>query len=59
MSLFNKDESTVFLGITLGYGTGIFYNFNDYELGLLTEIAAVSTVDPSYKFSLIIRNYIY
>lgn len=49
---------TVFLGITLGYGTGIFYNFNDYELGLLTEIAAVSTVDPSYKFSLYSNLYI-
>ena len=23
---------TVFLGITLGYGTGLFYNYNDYAL---------------------------
>ena len=49
---------TVFLGITLGYGTGIFYNYNDYALGVLTQTAAVVDVDPSYKFSLYSNLYI-
>lgn len=49
---------TVFLGITLGYGTGIFYNYNDYALGVLTEAAAVIDVDPSYKFNLYSNLYI-
>lgn len=49
---------TVFLGITLGYGTGIFYNYNDYALGVLTQAAAVLDVDPSYKFNLYSNLYI-
>ena len=49
---------TVFLGITLGYGTGIFYNYNDYALGIFTEAAAVIDVDPSYKFNLYSNLYI-
>lgn len=49
---------TVFLGITLGYGTGIFYNYNDYALGVLTEAAAIIDVDPSYKFNLYSNLYI-
>lgn len=43
---------TVFLGITLGYGTGIFYNYNDYALGVLTQNAAIIDVDASYQYSL-------
>ena len=49
---------TVFVGITLGYGTGIFYNYNDYALGMLTEAAAIVDVDSSYKFSLYSNLYI-
>ena len=49
---------TVFIGITLGYGTGIFYNYNDYALGLLTEAAAVVDVDSSYRFNLYSNLYI-
>ena len=49
---------TVFLGITLGYGTGIFYNYNDYALGVLTQAAAALDVDPSYKFNLYSNLYI-
>ena len=49
---------TVFLGVTFGYGTGIFYNYNDYALGVLTEAAAVIDVDPSYKFNLYSNLYI-
>lgn len=49
---------TVFLGITLGYGTGIFYNFDDYQLGLLTEAAATMDVDKNYQFNLLSNIYI-
>ena len=49
---------TVFIGITLGYGTGIFYNYDDYALGMLTQAAAVIDVDPSYKFNLYSNLYI-
>lgn len=49
---------TVFVGITLGYGTGIFYNYNDYALGMLTEAAAIVDVDSSYKFDLYSNLYI-
>lgn len=49
---------TVFLGITLGYGTGLFYNYNDYALGMLTEAAAIIDVDSTYHFSLYSNLYI-
>ncbi len=49
---------TVFIGITLGYGTGLFYNYNDYALGTLTQAAAVIDVDSSYKFNLYSNLYI-
>jgi aminobenzoyl-glutamate transport protein len=49
---------TVFLGITLGYGTGIIYNYNDYSLGVLTELAATIDVDPTYKYSMYSNIYI-
>lgn len=49
---------TVFLGISLGYGAGIFYNYNDLLLGSLTEAAAVIDVDETYKFSLSSNLYI-
>ena len=49
---------TLFLGITLGYGTGIIYNYNDYALGMLTEAAAIIDVDSSYKFNLNSNLYI-
>ena len=49
---------TVFLGITLGYGTGIFYNYNDLSLGLLTQAAAVVDVDATYKYNLTSNLYI-
>ncbi len=39
-----------FIGITLGYSTGLVFNYEDYQLGLLTKVAAV-TVDPSYQFN--------
>lgn len=49
---------TVFLGITLGYGTGVFYNYNDYTLGMLTQNAAIIDVDASYQYSLYSNLYI-
>ncbi len=49
---------TVFLGITLGYGTGFVFNNNDYLLGLLTEQAAKIDVDKNYKYQLISNLYI-
>lgn len=49
---------TVFLGITLGYGTGVFYNYSDYALGMLTQNAAIIDVDASYRYTLYGNLYI-
>lgn len=49
---------TIFLGITLGYGTGIYYNFNAYQLGQLTQAAATIDVDKNYQFHLLSNIYI-
>lgn len=48
----------MFLGITLGYGTGIIYNYNDYLLGQLTELAAKIDVDKNYQFVLTSNLYV-
>ena len=42
---------TMFIGITLGYGAGLVFNFDDYQLGLLTREAATITVDEDYVFN--------
>jgi aminobenzoyl-glutamate transport protein len=47
-----------YLSITLGYGTGIFFNYNDYSLGILTQVAATVDVDPNYVYSLTSTTYI-
>lgn len=47
-----------FLSMTLGYGTGIIVNYNDYSLGLLTETAAIVDVDPLFSYSLASNTYI-
>lgn len=49
---------TVFLGVTLGYGFGMFMNNDQYLLGMLTQQAATLDVDPSYKFNVFSMNYI-
>jgi aminobenzoyl-glutamate transport protein len=49
---------TVFLGVTLGYGTGIMFNYDSYVLGALTEAAATVDVDKDYVFSLVSTEYI-
>ncbi len=41
---------TAFIGITMGYGAGLVFNFDDYQLGLLTREAAL-TVDEEYIFN--------
>ena len=43
---------TVFLGITLGYGFSIFFNYNDYLLGSLTELSATVNIDKNYRYNL-------
>lgn len=49
---------TVFLGITLGYGTGIMFNYDSYVLGSLTQASATVDVDSEYVFSLVSTEYI-
>ena len=49
---------TIFLGITLGYGTGIMFNYDSYVLGSLTQAAAIVEVDKDYIFSLVSTEYI-
>ncbi len=49
---------TVFLGITLGYGTGIMFNYDSYILGSFTEAAARVEVDKDYAFSLVSTEFI-
>lgn len=48
----------MFIGITLGYGTGLIFNYNDHLIGILTESAASLEVDKNYKFSLFSNLYI-
>ena len=43
---------TMFIGITIGYGTGLIYNYQMYELGNITEISAQSITD-GYNFELL------
>ena len=48
----------VYLGITIGYGTGIIFDYNSYLFGNLTEKAAALDVDPNFHFSLTSDIYI-
>ncbi len=43
---------TMFVAITAGYGTGIIYNYQAYELGNITEIAA-SNITANYNYELL------
>ncbi len=47
-----------YLAVTLGYGTGIVMNYNDYSLGLLTQTAATTDVDPNFIYFLTSTLYI-
>jgi len=49
---------TVFLGLTMGYGTGLVFNYNDYTLGQLTQSAATLDVDKTYGYGLFSNIYI-
>lgn len=49
---------TVFLGITIGYGTGIMFNYDSYVLGELTQNAARVDVDSEYVYSIVSTEYI-
>lgn len=42
----------IFLGITIGYGFGLFFNYNDYLLGNLSELAAITSIDKNYTYNL-------
>lgn len=43
---------TAFLGITVGFGTNIFFGSEDYFMGNLTQLAASAEVDKAYQFHL-------
>lgn len=49
---------TVFLGITLGYASGILFNYDTYLLGTLTQMAATIDVDPNYMYNNLSTIYI-
>lgn len=48
---------TMFIGITIGYSSGIFGNYEQYMLGMMTERAA-STIDSSYTYNTLSNTYI-
>lgn len=48
---------TMFIGITIGYSSGIFVNYQDYLLGIMTEGAALG-VDASFEYSVWSNLYI-
>lgn len=41
---------TMFIGITIGYSSGIFGNYQDYLLGMMTQSAA-SSIDSTFKYN--------
>ncbi len=43
---------TMFIAITIGFGTGILANYDDLLMGSLTQISATLNVDKTYIFSL-------
>lgn len=49
---------TVFIGMTVGYGTGVIFNYNDYLMGIMTESAAQVSVDSNFAYSLFSNIYI-
>lgn len=48
---------TMFIAITIGYGTGLIYNYQDYILGLVTQTSAMG-ITKSYQFNLLSELYI-
>ena len=47
----------MFIGITIGYGTGIIYNYQMYELGNITELSAQS-ITTDYNYALLSNLFI-
>ena len=43
---------TTFIAITIGYGTGLIYNYQAYQLGDITELAA-SSIISKYNYELL------
>lgn len=43
---------TMFISITIGYGTGLIYNYQAYQLGDITELAA-SSIESNYNYELL------
>lgn len=43
---------TMFIAITIGYGTGLIYNYQMYELGDITELATQSII-ANYNYELL------
>lgn len=43
---------TMFIAITIGYGTGIIYNYQAYQLGNITEVSAQGIVS-NYNYELL------
>ncbi len=48
----------VFIGMTIGYGTGLIYNNMDYILGTLTQTSASLEVDKTYAYGMFSNIYI-
>ena len=48
---------TMFIAITVGYGTGIIYNYNMYELGNITE-ASAQAISANYNYELLSNLFI-
>jgi len=48
---------TMFIAITIGYATGLIYNYQDYTLGILTQ-AAAEGIDKTYQFTLLSNIFI-
>ena len=48
---------TMFIGITIGYGTGLIYNYQMYELGNITELSAQS-ITVGYNYALLSNIFI-
>ena len=42
----------MFIAITIGYGTGLIYNYQAYQLGDITELAA-SGIVSDYNYELL------
>lgn len=42
---------TAFIGVSMGYGAGLVFNYDDYQLGLLTKAAAIVDIDKDYVFN--------